>query len=238
VQVAFTKEELMKRQARPFVVEVKQKRGNLKQGRSIWGDLDLSAVVADAKKEFEELELSHGQLIDSNGTPVDAEHGHTSRPEHLMADPKEVEALQAPTETTVTVEAPETKKKATRPKRAKPQPKRPAAKEAGRSVVSESVSPTPARTTRKIYSDQDRAQKLGQIEKSTSRGESIKTATKKAGISEQTYYQWKKAAASTSESGDLKDLLALEEENARLKGLLAERLRKENAELKKKLGLG
>jgi putative transposase len=35
----------------------------------------------------------------------------------------------------------------------------------------------------------------------------------------------------------LKDLLALEEENKRLKNLLAERLRKENAELRKKLGL-
>lgn len=31
---------------------------------------------------------------------------------------------------------------------------------------------------------------LGQIEKAVSRGESIKSATKQAGISEQTYYQW------------------------------------------------
>ncbi|MGI6853884.1 transposase [Mesorhizobium sp. 1B3] len=224
----------MRRQARPFVVEVKQKRGNLKRGRSIWGDLDLSAVAA----EVEELDLSKPQLIDSNGIPVDAEDAHISQTEHLMADPKEAELLQAPTESTVTVEAPETKKKASRPKRAKPQPKRPPAKEAGNPKVSEAISRTPARTARKIYSDQERVQKLGQIEQSIGRGDSIKTATKQAGISEQTYYQWKKAAASTSKSGDLKDLLALEEENARLKSLLAERLRKENAELKKKLGLG
>lgn len=237
VRVALTKEELMKRQARPFVVEVKQKRGNLKRGRSIWGDLDLSAVVADATREFEELELSNGQLIDSNGTPVDAEDGHTSRAEHLMADPKEAELLQTPTEPPVTVEAPETKKKSSRPKRARPQSKRPAAKEAGKAVVSETVSAPPARSKRKIYSDQERVQKLNAIEKSISRGDSIKTATRQAGISEQTYYQWKKTSASPSESGDLKDLLALEEENARLKSLLAERLRKENAELKKKLGL-
>ena len=45
------------------------------------------------------------------------------------------------------------------------------------------------------------------------------------------------AATPASDSGDLKDLIALEEENQRLKKLLAERLRKENAELKKKLGL-
>lgn len=79
---------------------------------------------------------------------------------------------------------------------------------------------------------------LGQIEKSIRRGESVKSATRQAGISEQTYYQWKKTAVPASESGDLKDLIALEEENKRLKSLLAERLRKENAELKKKLGLG
>jgi len=224
----------MRRQARPFVVEVKQKRGNLKRGRSIWGDLDLSAVAA----EVEELELSKPQLVDSNEIPVDAEDAHKSQTEHLMADPKEAELLQAPTEPAVTVEPPETKKKASRPKRAKSQPKRPAAKEAGNPIASEAISRSPARTSRKIYSDQERVQKLGQIEKSVGRGDSIKTATKQAGISEQTYYQWKKAAASTSKGGDLKDLLALEEENARLKSLLAERLRKENAELKKKLGLG
>jgi len=57
------------------------------------------------------------------------------------------------------------------------------------------------------------------------------------GVSEQTYYQWKKAAEIAAPTDDLKDLLALEEENKRLKRQLAERLRQENAELKKKLGL-
>lgn len=52
-----------------------------------------------------------------------------------------------------------------------------------------------------------------------------------------TYYYWKRAAAPSSDSGDLRDLVALEEENKRLKNLLADRLRKENAELKKRLGL-
>lgn len=36
----------MRRPARPFVVEVKKKRGNLAKRHSIWGDLDLSAVAA------------------------------------------------------------------------------------------------------------------------------------------------------------------------------------------------
>ena len=79
---------------------------------------------------------------------------------------------------------------------------------------------------------------LGEIEKLTGRGETLKNAIKKVGISEQTYYYWKKAAGQSPQSGELKDLVKLEEENARLKKLLADRLRKENVELKKKLGLG
>jgi hypothetical protein len=37
----------MKRPTRPFVVEVKKKRGSPAKPRSIWGDLDLSALAAD-----------------------------------------------------------------------------------------------------------------------------------------------------------------------------------------------
>ena len=58
-----------------------------------------------------------------------------------------------------------------------------------------------------------------------------------AAVSEQTYYQWLKTAAPVAENDDLKDLVALEEENRVLKRRLAEHLRKENAELKRKLGI-
>ena len=37
----------MKRPTRPFVVEVRKKRGSLAKPRSIWGDLDLSALAAE-----------------------------------------------------------------------------------------------------------------------------------------------------------------------------------------------
>lgn len=76
-----------------------------------------------------------------------------------------------------------------------------------------------------------------QIEKSIGRGASIKVAVSEAGISEQTYYQWKRAVETAAPATDLNDLLALEEENKQLKKQLAERLRKENVELRKKLGL-
>lgn len=97
--------------------------------------------------------------------------------------------------------------------------------------------PEPVKARRKTYSDMERTQKLREIGAAIGSGKSSKDAVAKAGISEQTYYLWKKSATSITESGDLKDLVALEEENERLKKLLAERLRRENADLKRKLGL-
>jgi len=60
----------MKRQTRPFIVEVKHKRGTRKPRRSIWGGLDLSAIAAEARNE--EQQLPNGQLVDSKVTVVDA----------------------------------------------------------------------------------------------------------------------------------------------------------------------
>lgn len=220
----------MKRQTRPFIVEIKQKRGNARQSRSIWGDLDLSAIAAGARKEAESIKQPNRQLIDSDVSPIDAEDKNKPRAEHLMADPEDAEAAQATIEAPVKVEV---KKRTPRPKKATSEPKRSVAKNVAKATVSDAVS---AKAPRKVHSVRERTQKLDQIEKLITGGGSIKSATRHAGISEQTYYQWKKAAAA-SESGELKDLLALEEENTRLKKLLADRLREENAELKKKLGL-
>ncbi|GLS32456.1 putative transposase [Mesorhizobium albiziae] len=160
-----------------------------------------------------------------------------------MADLKETERSQASTEALAkepTHETThETRKKAPKPKRATGRATRTGAAKSGKQAPSsEAVAPLTVRTVRKIYSEKERAQKLGEIEKQTGRGDSIKDAIKKAGISEQTYYQWKKAAGQTPGGDELKDLVKLEEENVRLKKLLADRLRKENAELRKKLGLG
>lgn len=228
----------MRRQIRPFIVEVKQKRGPSKQSRSIWGDLDLSAIAAEAARETGPLKLPSRQLIDSDTLPFNAAAGNQSRAEHVMANVNEIEPAEITTEVPEKAEAKEPKKKASPVRRsAKAQPRRTAAKAGGKAAVSEPVAADQSRRSRKIYSEQERAQMLAQVERSIAGGESIKSASKQAGISVQTYYQWKKAAGSAPESDDLKGLLALEEENARLKKLLAERLRKENAELKKRLGL-
>jgi putative transposase len=158
-----------------------------------------------------------------------------------MADLKETEANQVPAEVPVKEQTPGVKEKAPKGRKRTGQQKGAvrtrAAKSGQQASSSKAVASPTARTARKIYSEKERAQKLGEIEKQIGWGESIKAAVQKAGISQQTYSHWKKAAGQTTPSDELKDLVKLEEENARLKKLLADRLRKENADLKKKLGL-
>jgi hypothetical protein len=228
----------MRQQARPFIVEIKQKRSSQKQARSIWGDVDLSAAVAEATREFSEMELPNRQLIDSNVIALDAEHIHKPQAEHLMAAPLDAESVETATQPAAKVEKPEMKKKAARSRKAKAEPRPPARKNGANTASQAKEAPAAVvRTGRKIYSEKERAQKLAQIERSIKGDATLKSAVKQAGISEQTFYHWRKAAAPSSGDDDLKDLVALEEENKRLKSLLADRLRKENAELKRKLGL-
>ncbi|MFC0808568.1 transposase [Ensifer sp. P24N7] len=108
-------------------------------------------------------------------------------------------------------------------------------------------SKTPA-AKRRGYSEQEKSEKLRLIETQVGEGGTLKDAIKSAGISEQTYYHWKAAAKPAEPKGtnstkpvpagdELADLVQLEEENQRLRKRLAEKLRAENAELRKRLGL-
>ena len=46
----------MRRQSRPFIVEVKKKRGESARQRSIWGKLDLAAIGAETAQELTKIE--------------------------------------------------------------------------------------------------------------------------------------------------------------------------------------
>ena len=226
----------MRRQARPFIVEVKKKRSGQMRDRSIWSGIDLSSIDAGARGAQQAKELTDVQRVDASLAAIDFEDDQSNvQGEQYMIDRKETVSVPTPTEAPATGAEPKAKTKVSRSK-AGNGPKR-SARNSVAGPASAAVQSSAAARTRKIYSANERAQKLEQIETSTGRGESVKDATRQAGISEQTYYQWKKAAAPANDGGDLKDLIALEEENTRLKSLLAERLRKENAELKKRLGL-
>ena len=226
----------MKRQIRPFIVEMKQKRGVQKRSHSIWGDLDLSKIATEMTQPGCAAPLPNSEVIDFSIRPLDAEEGEKPQAEYMMADFQDAETVQT-TVAPAKVEVPESKKKVPRAKKAKAELVKPVRKNGAKHVPPAAEAPVAAKTARKTYSEKERSQKLAQIEKSIAAGATSKIAVGQAGISEQTYYYWKRAVAPSLDSGDLRDLVALEEENKRLKNLLGDRLRKENAELKKKLGL-
>ncbi|WP_416068316.1 transposase [Rhizobium sp. ZK1] len=95
-------------------------------------------------------------------------------------------------------------------------------------------------------SDEEKLVKIKQVEAAVAGGTTLKDAVSAAAISDQTYYTWKKAFAAASgeaPSGtvafddELAEFTELEEENRRLRKLLAEKLRAENAALRKRLGM-
>ncbi|MGX9574263.1 transposase [Mesorhizobium sp. f-mel] len=225
----------MRRQTRPFIVEIKQKRGRQRRVGPIWGDFDFSAAIAETTNELEETELPNCQIIDSNVISADRERVFKLHAEPFMPDVKDAEPIEATSEPAVKAGSP--KRRAPQSRKTKAQPMSSARTTGATPASSAAESSAAVRSGRKIYSEEERAQKLSEIEKSMNGGATLKMAVSQAGIAEQTYYHWRKAATPVSGSDDLKDLVALEDENKRLKSLLAERLRKENAELKKKLGL-
>ncbi|SES39317.1 transposase [Rhizobium sp. NFR03] len=112
----------------------------------------------------------------------------------------------------------------------------------------------PAPRKIKRHTAAERAEKLQRIEEALANGGvSLKAAVEAVGVSDQTYYQWKRAdkpadvaptstaspssapAAPPSLGNELAELIKLEEENQRLRQLLGEKLRAENAELRRRL---
>ncbi len=107
-------------------------------------------------------------------------------------------------------------------------------------------SPAVTKSKTRGLSYQEKLEKISQIEAQVAGGATLKDAVERAGISDQTYYQWKKATAqsiteapvvSVPIDDELAEFVQLEEENRRLRKLLAEKLRAENADLRKRLGM-
>jgi len=74
---------------------------------------------------------------------------------------------------------------------------------------------------RKRYSDEDVLNLLRQIELSLASGSSIEMACRSAGISDATYYNWRKRYGGMGKS-QLQELKGLEKENTRLKRIVAD----------------
>jgi putative transposase len=74
---------------------------------------------------------------------------------------------------------------------------------------------------RKRHSDEDILNLLRQIELDLNSGSDVTTACRKAGISDATYYTWRKRYGGMAKS-QLQEMKALEKENARLKRIVAD----------------
>ena len=74
---------------------------------------------------------------------------------------------------------------------------------------------------RKRFSEEDILGLLRQIELDLASGSSVETAVRTAGISDATYYKWRKLYGGMGKS-QLRELKAMEKENTRLKRIVAE----------------
>lgn len=74
---------------------------------------------------------------------------------------------------------------------------------------------------RKCYSDEDILKLLREIELSLSSGTDVPTACRAAGVSDATYYNWRKKFGGMVKS-QLSELKAVEKENQRLKKIIAD----------------
>jgi transposase-like protein len=74
---------------------------------------------------------------------------------------------------------------------------------------------------RKRYSDEDVINLLRQIELSLSSGSDVQSACRSAGVSDATYYKWRKRYGGMGRP-QLSELKALEKENMRLKRIVTD----------------
>lgn len=74
---------------------------------------------------------------------------------------------------------------------------------------------------RKRYSDEDVLRLLREIELSLASGSDVATACRTAGVSDATYYTWRKRFGGMGRS-EMANLRALQKENDRLKKIVAE----------------
>ena len=75
--------------------------------------------------------------------------------------------------------------------------------------------------SRKRYSDEDILKLLREIELKLAAGRDVTSACRSVGISDATYYNWRKRFGGMGRS-QLSELKSLEKENARLKKIVAE----------------
>ncbi|RWX04755.1 transcriptional regulator [Rhizobium leguminosarum] len=219
----------MKKVQRSFAVEYKSGRRILNsKPNSIWGDMDLKSVAQDLEDEAMPFMSSTSQAISSEmlvsgeeqtrpllTVPIEQETNASALQETTMAD-ENATMINADTPAAT---APDVPKKIRKPR----------AKKAVPETASAAVSLEPAAASNATPGKQKRGRKAKSDEGATS---ARRAPVKRARAVQAA------AAPSVAAVDEIADLLQLEEENQRLRKLLAEKLRAENADLRKRLNLG
>ncbi|MBB3302446.1 hypothetical protein FHT72_006653 [Rhizobium sp. BK077] len=223
----------MKKVQRSFAAEYKTGRRNLDtKSNSIWGNVDLKSAARDLEEEamtFLSGSSQNGKSDNEMSLPK------VDQPESLLTPPpwpsttasdtQEI-SMADETDTAMSAAVPTVVETPIAPKKQrKPRAKKAAALETA--PADASAEPTAALTG--AGGGKRRGRKAKVIEAASS--------AKRAPVSRAPKAEQTASAAPIAAIDEMADLLQLEEENQRLRKLLAEKLRAENADLRKRLKL-
>lgn len=221
----------MKKSQKNFVVEYKgARRKPVTQSKSIWGNVDLRRFAEHDGEA--EASRAGGLRVDS-----DAAMHEVARALALTADLQQkttsILALeeQMADDTSISEQV-STDPETTLPKAAEPKKRGPRAKKATpETVISDALVDTPV--VKKTRAKRGSKNAAAEVKPAARRG------GRKAKAAVETVVASAAQAVSpvTAAGEEMEDLLQLEQENQRLRKLLAEKLREENAGLRKRLGL-
>ena len=231
----------MKKIQRSFVVEYKSARQKSEShSDSIWGNTDLKSVARDVaaeampfdpdtyivKKSDGEPSLSIAMTAAPLLTPPIGQHTTTAVTEDtIMAD--EIDTMTS-TDAPSVVETPSALKKQRQPRAKKTTPE---------AVATDAVA-EPAVAFIVAHEKRKRGRKAKSIDGAgTAKRAAVKRPPKAVSATAVAPTESEMPVAIAAAGDEMADLLQLEEENQKLRKLLAEKLRAENADLRKRLNL-
>ncbi|EJB02287.1 hypothetical protein Rleg9DRAFT_7319 [Rhizobium leguminosarum bv. trifolii WSM597] len=220
----------MKKVQRSFTVEYRSGRRKLNSdSNSIWGDMDLKSVAQDLQDEAMPL-LPETHQVSRAGMSFAGEQQAAM----LLTLPMEQETNVPALQETRMADENNTMTDADTPAAAAPdvpkKERKPRAKKAVPEAASAAVSAQPAAASNAVAGKPNRGRKA--------KSDGGATSAKRAPVKRAPKVMQAAAAPSVVAGDEFADLLQLEVENQRLRKLLAEKLRTENADLRKRLNLG
>lgn len=230
----------MKKVQRSFVVEYKSGRQKPDpKSNSIWGKIDLKSVARDV--EDDAVSFFPGGRDDGSASEPSVSKAEPSEPllteqtgQHKTPTVTEETIMADDTDMMTTTDAPAVAETPVAPKKQR----QPRAKKAIPEVAAVDDAAEPAVTSAGAPEKKKRGRKAKSIEGDiAAKRAPVKRAPKAVAAAPVTPTAPALPTAAAEASDEMADLLQLEEENQKLRKLLAEKLRAENADLRKRLKL-